>query len=76
MIALVHDGISCFEEATRPGHLIELIPWSEFVQLSTVEITANVSTSALHTSLVPIRRIQTICLEMGARLCQHAGGTL
>ena len=76
MIALVHDGISCFEEATRPGHLIELIPWSEFVQLSTVEIVADVSTSALHTSLVPIRRIQKICLEVGAGLREHAGSTL
>ena len=29
MIALVHQGIACLEEATLPGHAIEIIPWRE-----------------------------------------------
>jgi len=27
MIGLAQQGIACLEEATSPGHLIELIPW-------------------------------------------------
>jgi len=38
MIALVHQGIACLEEATSPGQAIEMFPWCGCLNVQTCEI--------------------------------------